>query len=207
MPDSSFETFLTSLGLNNLCQKECHILVKNWILGDPFHKKWPVLIILVPAMIRPSGSELFLRKLTFRGCWGCVRSKRFQMMDQAYISTPKEATGHPFLADLSKHLVKPGLYFMSKPDGTPCRDTQWYVFRIFKKALIGCPWYVNIAMILCRLRMPFCSLAKLLGLHPRSSQSLTPVIAHSLPHAWKLPVVARGCRRPRVVPPRRRRIM
>ena len=141
------------------------------------------------------------------GRWGCVRSKRFQMMDQAYISTSQEATGHPFLADLSKHLVKPGLYFMSKPDGTPCRDTQWYVFRIFKKALIGCPWYVNIAMILCRLRMPFCSLAKLLGLHPRSSQSLTPVIAHSLPHAWKLPVVARGCRRPRVVPPRRRRIM
>ena len=46
------------------------------------------------------------------------------MMDQAYISTSQEATGHPFLADLSKHLVKPSLYFMSKPDGTPCRDTQ-----------------------------------------------------------------------------------
>jgi hypothetical protein len=39
MPDPSFETFLTSLGLNSLCQKRCHILVKNWIFDDPFNKK------------------------------------------------------------------------------------------------------------------------------------------------------------------------
>ena len=29
-------------------------------------------------------------------------------------------TEHQFLVDLSKHLVKPGLYFMSKPTGRPC---------------------------------------------------------------------------------------
>ena len=45
MPDPSFEA--------------CHILVKNWILGYLFHKKLPVLAILVPVMIRPSESEFF----------------------------------------------------------------------------------------------------------------------------------------------------
>jgi hypothetical protein len=39
MPDPLFETFLTSRGLNGLHQKGCHILVKNWIFDDPFHKK------------------------------------------------------------------------------------------------------------------------------------------------------------------------
>jgi hypothetical protein len=39
MPDPSFETFLTSLGLKGLCQKRCHILVKNWIFDDLFNKK------------------------------------------------------------------------------------------------------------------------------------------------------------------------
>jgi hypothetical protein len=70
MPDPPFETFLTSCGLNSLRQKGCHILVKNWIFDDPFHKKLPVMVILVPMMIRPSGSGSFLRKLGFRGCWG-----------------------------------------------------------------------------------------------------------------------------------------
>jgi hypothetical protein len=53
MPDPPFENFLTSRGLNGLRQKGCHILVKNWIFDDPFHKKLPVLVILVPAMITP----------------------------------------------------------------------------------------------------------------------------------------------------------
>jgi hypothetical protein len=53
MPDPPFETFLTTHGLNGLHQKGCHILVKNWIFDDPFHKKLPVLVILVPAMITP----------------------------------------------------------------------------------------------------------------------------------------------------------
>ena len=68
MPDPLFQTFLTSRGLNGLRQKGCHILVKNWIFDDPFHKKLPVLVILVPVMIRPSGSESFLWKLGFLGC-------------------------------------------------------------------------------------------------------------------------------------------
>ena len=59
MLDPLFETFLTSWGLNSLCQKGCHILVKNWIFDDPFHKKLPVLVSLVPVMIRPSGSGSF----------------------------------------------------------------------------------------------------------------------------------------------------
>ena len=59
MPDPLFETFLTTWGLNGLCQKGCHILVKNWIFDDPFHNKLPVLVILVPGIIRPSGSGSF----------------------------------------------------------------------------------------------------------------------------------------------------
>jgi hypothetical protein len=68
MPDPPIETFLTSCGLNGLRQKGCHILVKNWIFDDPFHKKLPALVILVPVMIRPSGSGSFFMKLGFRGC-------------------------------------------------------------------------------------------------------------------------------------------
>ena len=33
-----------------------------------------------------------------------------------YLGSPE----HQFLVDLSKHLVKPGLYFVSKPNGRPC---------------------------------------------------------------------------------------
>ena len=68
MPDPLFEIFLTSQGLNGLCLKGCHILVKNWIFDDPFHKKVPVLVNLVPLMIKSSGSGTFLGKLGFRGC-------------------------------------------------------------------------------------------------------------------------------------------
>ena len=39
MLDPLFENILTSDGLNSLRQKGCHILVKNWIFNDPFHKK------------------------------------------------------------------------------------------------------------------------------------------------------------------------
>ena len=39
LPDQPFETFLTSHSLNSLHQKRYHILVKNWIFDDPFHKK------------------------------------------------------------------------------------------------------------------------------------------------------------------------
>ena len=63
MPDPLFETFLTSHSLNGLHQKGCHILVKNWILDDLFHKKIPLSVILVPVMIRPSGSGSVLEEI------------------------------------------------------------------------------------------------------------------------------------------------
>ena len=69
MPDPLFQTILTLCGLNGLRKKGCHIFVKK-IFDDPFHKKLPVLVILVPVMIRPSGLGSFLGKLDFRGCWG-----------------------------------------------------------------------------------------------------------------------------------------
>ena len=44
-------------------------------------------------------------------------SKKFQMVDQAQISTTQEANEHKFLVDLLKHLVKPGLYFIAITNG------------------------------------------------------------------------------------------
>ena len=41
--------------------------VKNWIFDDPFHENWPVLVVLVPGIIEPSGPLIFLMKW---GCWG-----------------------------------------------------------------------------------------------------------------------------------------
>ena len=38
------------------------ISVKNWIFDDPFHKQGPVMVILVPGMIQPSQSVMFLMK-------------------------------------------------------------------------------------------------------------------------------------------------
>ena len=53
------------------------ISVKIWIFDDTFYKKGPVLVILVPGMIQPSGIVLFLMEWGckghwgHRGCWGC----------------------------------------------------------------------------------------------------------------------------------------
>ena len=53
------------------------ISVKNWIFDDPFPKKGPVLVILVPGMIQPSQSVMFQMKWGCKGhwghggCWGC----------------------------------------------------------------------------------------------------------------------------------------
>ena len=65
MHDPLFGTFLTSRGLSSLRQKRCHISVKNWIFDDPFHKKLPILVILVPVMIRLLGLGSFF----FLGNW------------------------------------------------------------------------------------------------------------------------------------------
>ena len=53
---------VASAGLNSLQQKGYQMLVKNWIFDDPFHKKEPLLVILVPGMIQPSGSAIFSMK-------------------------------------------------------------------------------------------------------------------------------------------------
>ena len=53
------------------------ISVKNWIFDDPFHKKGPIMVILVPGLIQPSQSVMFLMKWGCKGhwghggCWGC----------------------------------------------------------------------------------------------------------------------------------------
>ena len=76
MPEPSLETFLTSCGLNSLCQKGYHILGKNWIFDDLFHKTLPLLVILVPVMIRPSGSGSFLEEIGLQRLLRPVRLQR-----------------------------------------------------------------------------------------------------------------------------------
>ena len=51
--------------------------MKNWIFDDSFLKKGPILDILVPGMIQPWQSVIFLMKWGCKGhwghggCWGC----------------------------------------------------------------------------------------------------------------------------------------
>ena len=78
---------VTLAGLNSLWQRGYQISVKNRIFDDPFYRKGPLLVILVPGMIQPSGSVKNLMKwgcwghrghLGCRGCrghWGCRGSK------------------------------------------------------------------------------------------------------------------------------------
>ena len=47
-----------------------YYISKKWIFDDPFHKKGPVLIILVPGMIQQSRSGRKLMKKGCRGQWG-----------------------------------------------------------------------------------------------------------------------------------------
>ena len=53
------------------------ISVKIWIFDDTFYKKGPVLVILVPGMIQPSGLVFILMEWGckchwgHRGRWGC----------------------------------------------------------------------------------------------------------------------------------------
>ena len=54
------------------------------------------------------------------------------------MSTTQEATEHQFLVDLSKHLGKPGLYFLSIPNGYPVynlRPRFEFLVDKFKKAI------------------------------------------------------------------------
>ena len=44
-------------------QKGCHILVKMWIFDDPFHKKLPVMVILVPSDDKTFRIRKFFEKI------------------------------------------------------------------------------------------------------------------------------------------------
>ena len=46
------------------------------------------------------------------------------------MSTTQEPTEHLFLVDLSKHLVKPGLYILSIPNGWPCREQEMWIYAL-----------------------------------------------------------------------------
>ena len=70
--------------------------MKNWIFDDPLHKKGPVLVILMPGMIQPSGSggngnletaEVF--KALKNHYWGLKSSKFFDSIILLYIDVLK----------------------------------------------------------------------------------------------------------------------
>ena len=91
MPDPPFETFLTTHGLSGLRKKGCHILVKNWIFDDPFHKKLPVLVILVPVMIRPSVSGSFLEEIGLQRPVRSMRLERFLRPGKSLLRTSESS--------------------------------------------------------------------------------------------------------------------
>jgi hypothetical protein len=56
--------------------------VKIWIFDDPFHKKGPILVILMPLMIKPSGRKFFdkirlLRQVRLQRLLRSMRLQRF----------------------------------------------------------------------------------------------------------------------------------
>ena len=69
MPVPPFETFLTTYGLNGLRLKGCHILARNWIFDDPFHKKIASIGYFSVSNVHTIRTLTFWRKLGFRGCW------------------------------------------------------------------------------------------------------------------------------------------
>ena len=87
MHDPLFGTFLTSRGLSSLRQKGCHISVKNWIFDDPFHKKLPILVILVPVMIRLLAFASF-----FWGNWALEAVEANEVSEAAEVNEAGEVS-------------------------------------------------------------------------------------------------------------------
>ena len=85
------------------CRKTCIITVKPkkyWryqvsyhsqhILSHIVSEKKDKLINKILTKIEQK--YLWILTLFIRGCWGCLRSKKFHMVDQAYISTTQDHT-------------------------------------------------------------------------------------------------------------------
>ena len=65
----------------------CHILVKNWIFDNPFHKKLPVLSILVPV-IRSDHKN----KAVFWGNWALEAVEASKVAEAAEVNEAAEAS-------------------------------------------------------------------------------------------------------------------
>ena len=59
--------------------------------------KYPILVIFWEMDHQNSNFSLIYGTISDGGCWGRVRSKKFQKDGQAQISTTQEATEHQFL--------------------------------------------------------------------------------------------------------------
>ena len=79
LPKPFFKTVVTLAGLNSLQQKGYQISVKNWIFYYPFHKKGPVLVVLVPGMIQPSGSGSVF---WWNGAFEAVKASEVEKADE-----------------------------------------------------------------------------------------------------------------------------
>ena len=61
---------ITTHWTQQLLAERVTYIIEKWIFDDPFHKKGPVLVILVPGMIQPSKLGSSLMKCSCRGCGG-----------------------------------------------------------------------------------------------------------------------------------------
>ena len=63
------------------------------------------------------------------------------------MSTTQDATEHQFLVDLSKHLVKPGLYFVSNPNGRYLRRFALVL------TFLSCKWLTFLVSIIRKVEI------------------------------------------------------
>ena len=87
MPDPPFETFLTSCGLNGLCQKRCHILVINWIFDDPFPQK-----ITSNGYFGASDDQIIRIRMFFWGNWTLEAVEANELAEAAEVNEVNEVS-------------------------------------------------------------------------------------------------------------------
>ena len=102
----------------------------------------------------------------FRLCQRLLRPREFNFFFKCLIrhifpvSTTQEAPEHQFLVDLSKNLVKTGLYFVSIPKGWPCRghtdsDSNFIQLKLKVTKILINGWkkhLTDLSAILCKMR-------------------------------------------------------
>ena len=83
-------------GLSSLWHQDCKTLVKIWIFDDPIHKKWSVLVILVPGRIQSSRQAVFWGKKGFGGRWVIEVAEAAEVNEAVKVSKAVKITTEVF---------------------------------------------------------------------------------------------------------------